>query len=541
MMRQSLLLSSFVLPLALFGCATPGDDGDADDAVGDGDGDGSDTGSDEGQEAMWVPALGISIVEVEANQGTRVPIGQANGEWVDGNGRNAFLASERDTLIRVHFTIDPGWAPHDVRARLTVTHPDLAEPIVREQDILMVEGESTPTSLMRTFFFGLVGADGEALAGANYQVELLERDTEQNVELPELANVTPASGPAPIGFESSPMQLKMMLVPIHYTGDGKDLLPDLGETNLGILIDRLYEQNPVQEIIYQVRPNTVAYTQTLNSLGTLLPMMAQTKQADGAEPNVYYHAIINTGCFVEGCASAGTVGIAYLPNDSKSDSSMRVAASILFDVDSTADTFVHEVGHNQGLSHVYCPDGESAGNDPAYPYADGKIGNWGFGIRDFSLHNPTASHDYMTYCGNTWPSDWTFNKTFLRIRTLTSWDFEGAGANQQDEAMIGENLLVGALYPDGTEEWFTIAGAVDPEEIRSDESLEFQLGGEVVPMPTVVRTLSDDKTQWVYAPLPTDRFSDVDAISHVREGVRRSIEPSTVRVAVPGPNTIQAR
>lgn len=538
MTRHSLILSSLLLPLASFACTVDTVDDGAGDEIGDADSDSSEEDTEAGEPAMWVPARGITITEVEANQGTRVPIGGADGAWVDGAGRNTFLAGDRDTLIRVHFDVDPGWQPHDVLARLTVDHPSLAEPIVREQTIMMLESESTPTALARTFYFGLVQTNGETIPNSTYQVELFERDTEQNPELPELANVTPADGLQPIGFESHPMQIKIVLVPIHYTGDGKDLLPDLGETNLNTLINRLYEQNPVQEVIYQVRPQTVAYTQTLNSLGTLLPMMAQTKQADGAEANVYYHAIINTGCFVEGCQQAGTVGIAQLPSDSKNDSLMRVAASILFEVDSTADTFVHEVGHNQGLAHVYCPDGGSSGNDPAYPYQDGQIGNWGFGIRDFSLHNPTASHDYMTYCGNTWPSDWTFNKTYFRIRELTSWDFESVGGNEDDDGMIGSELLVGAMYPDGSEEWFTIEGAIDPEEIRPGEELEFEFDGQVMPMPAVVRTLSDDQTQWVFAPLPTERFDDIDAISHVREGTRRSIDRAAVRVA--GPNTIKA-
>jgi hypothetical protein len=528
MTRHSLLLSSLLVPFAaLIACNSGAIDPGADE-VGDGDGDG-DTGTETGEPANWVPALGITITEVEANQGTRVPIGAADGAWVDGSGRNTFLAGNRDTLIRVHFDVDPGWQPHEVLCRLTVNHSSLSEPIVREQEIL-VEGESTPTSLMRTFYFGLVEAAGEPIPGATYQVELFEKDTEQDPSLPQLANVTPAEGPMPIGFEVDPMEIKIVLVPIHYTGDGKDLMPDLGEANTKILIDRLYEQNPVQEVIYEIRSQPVNYTQTLNSLGTLLPMMAQTKQADGAEANVYYHAIINTGCFVEGCQQAGTVGIAQLPSDSKQDSLMRVAASILFDVDATADTFVHEVGHNQGLSHVYCPDGMSSGNDPAYPYADGKIGNWGFGIRNFDLHNPTASHDYMTYCGNTWPSDWTFNKTYYRIRELTSWDYEASAGD--DDSMIGNDLLVGALYPDGSEEWFTIQGAVDPEEIRPDESFEFQVDGQVLPMPAVVRTLSDGETQWVYAPLPTERFDDIEAIEHVRAGERRTIDRAGVRLAV---------
>lgn len=523
--------SVLVLPLALAGCGS--DDATGNEEVGVTQG-GSESETGE-IPANWVPSKGISILEVEANQGTRVPIGQANGEWVGGEGRNTFLASERDTLIRVHFTVDPAWQPHEVMARLTLSGGGLTEPIVREQ-VITVMGDSTPTALDRTFYFGLVQTNGETKPGMLYQVELFERDTEQDAALEDGANVTPAAGPMAVGFESDPMQIKVVLVPIHYTGEGKNLMPDLGQENLDKFINSLYEQNPVQEVVYQIRSQPVSYTQTLNQLGSLLPMMAQTKEQDGADANVYYHAIINTDCFVEGCADAGTVGISYLPGDSQAESLSRVSATILYDIDVSADTFVHETGHAQGLSHVFCPDGNSAGNDPAYPYTNGKIGNWGFGIRFYELHNPTSSHDYMTYCGNTWASDWTFHKTYNRIRTLTSWDF-GAAAPDEDH-WLGERLLVGAYYPDGSEEWFTIAGKIDPERIRPDQQIEFELGGELAVMPTVVQTLSDGKTQWVQAPLPSERFADIDAITHVRADERRSVDPARVRLALP--NTVQA-
>lgn len=524
-------LPVLVLPLVLAGCGPDEPTGNEEVGVTAGESE-TETG---GVEANWVPAKGISITEVEANQGTRVPIGQANGEWVGGEGRNTFLASERDTLIRVHFTVDSAWQPHEVLARLTISGGSLAEPIVREQ-VLNVEGDSSPTAIDRTFYFGLIQTNGETVPGTSYQVELFERDTEQDSALPDGANVTPAAGPMAIGFEVDPMQIKVVLVPIHYTGEGKNLMPDLGQENLDKFINKLYEQNPVQEVVYEIRSQPVSYTQALNQLGALLPIMSQTKQQDGADANVYYHAIIDTDCVIEGCADAGTVGISMLPGDGQSESLSRVSATILSDIDLSSDTFVHETGHAQGLSHVYCPDGNSAGNDPAYPYPDGQIGNWGFGIRFFQLHNPTASHDYMTYCGNTWPSDWTFHKTYLRIRTLTSWDF---GAPAPDEShWLGEELLVGAFYPDGSEEWFTIAGKIDPERIRPDQQVEFELGGELAVMPTVVQTASDGQTQWVYAPLPSQRFADVDAITHVRAGERRTVEPSSVRLALP--NTVQA-
>jgi hypothetical protein len=527
MLRVKLLPILFVLPLSLLGCADDSVSDDGADDLGEGDTDG--TGTDEGEPANWIPARGIGIIEVEANQGTRVPIGGPDGAWVDGAGRNTFLTSERDTLIRVHWEIAEGWEPHEVQAKLSVHKPG-GEVSEKTQEVL-VEGDSTPTSLSRTFFFGLAAENGETAPGTKYQVELFEKDTEQDADLPELAAINPADGPNFIGYEQAPMELKVMLVPVHYTGEGKDLRPDLTDENINKMIDALYEQNPVQEVTYQVR-SEVGYSNTLTNLGALLPIMASAKQNDGADPNLYYHALINPGCAVVGCGNAGVAGIAQIANDSKSDSLSRVAATIFYNIDSTADTFVHEVGHNQGFAHVACPNANAAGPDPSYPYPDGKIGNWGFGIRGFSLHNPTASHDYMTYCGNTWASDWTFNKAYNRIKTLTSWDYEGAPAPGQEPGIMGERLLIGALYPDGSEEWFTLDGGIDVEEIRPGEGVEFAVAGQLIEQPAVVRTLSDDQTQWVMVPLPEAvEIDEVDGLTHLRDGApRREISPAEVRV-----------
>ena len=54
-----------------------------------------------------VPARGISIEEVEINQGTRIPIGDG-AEWIDGPERNGFLIASRDSLLRIHYSVGEG-------------------------------------------------------------------------------------------------------------------------------------------------------------------------------------------------------------------------------------------------------------------------------------------------------------------------------------------------------------------------------------------------------------------------------------------------
>ncbi|MFO7564222.1 MAG: zinc-dependent metalloprotease family protein, partial [Enhygromyxa sp.] len=284
------------------------------------------------------------------------------------------------------------------------------------------------------------------------------------------------------------------------------------------------------EVRYQVRGH-IGYDKPMTNLGSLLPLMSAVKQKDGADPNIYYHAFIDIGCPVVGCGSYGVAGIALVAGSGENAGNSRVAASVFWtsksgSISRTTDTFVHEVGHNQGLAHVACAGLEAASPDPNYPYEGGKIGEWGFGIRNFTIHNPSSSHDYMTYCGNSWGSDWTFLKTYNRIRTLTSWDFGAAqqASPESEEWVMGEELVIGALYPDGSEEWFTLAGGIDVEDIAPSETLAFELGGQEFEQPTVIQTLSDGETKWVIAPLPEGaELAAVDQITHRRDGVVRRV------------------
>ena len=326
-----------------------------------GDTDGTYTPDDPDDDGVWIPALGIDIVEVEANQGTRVVIGGPDGEWIDGASRNTYLLSDRDTLIRVHYTVADGWEPHDVKALLTVQSPG-GQPVTHEQE-LEVTGDSSPTALNRTFYFGLVAELGEAVPGTTYQVDLFARPRDQDPAWP--GGSDPAAGPQQIGFEGDPMRIKVMLVPIRYTGDGNDLLPELTDEHVRQLIDGLYEHNPSRSSTRSARSRSS--TTSPDQLGSLLPLMAAAKQKDGADANVYYHALIDIGCSVVGCASSGGGHRRARRPTSTPRSTGWPRHSGSATPTSTAETFVHEVGHNQGFSHVACPGADAAGPDPSSP------------------------------------------------------------------------------------------------------------------------------------------------------------------------------
>ncbi|MYK00813.1 MAG: hypothetical protein F4037_02485 [Gemmatimonadales bacterium] len=72
----------------------------------------------------------------------------------------------------------------------------------------------------------------------------------------------------------------------------------------------------------------------------------------------------------------------------------------------------HELGHNMGLQH---PPGCNAGSpDLSFPYANGRIGVWGYDFDNQRLIPPTAG-DLMSYCGHGWISDYHFTNA-IRYR-----------------------------------------------------------------------------------------------------------------------------
>lgn len=470
------------------------------------------------------PARGISIAEIEVNQGTRVAIG-VGGDWIDETERRGYLVASRDSLLRVHYAVEPGWVPREIEARLTLEFPDGTSQSFTE--LRVIEADSARADLYGPFYFGLVADAGHTVAGTRYSVELWE--TEPGGEgLPERDWVNPVGGDRPIGFEPGPLQIKTVLVPITY----QDSTANLDEPTTQLLIESLYEQNPASEIIYDVH-EPVIYDGQLFDLVNLLPVVAELRGTESAEPNVYYHAFIDVGS----SSLAGLHGISYIANDSEGDANSRVSATVLWSPNPSlaADTFTHETGHAQGLAHVECPVEAAVAPDPEYPHADGRIGNWGFGIQQAVLYDPDASYDYMSYCGPSWVSDWTWNKVFQRVQTLTAWDFEGQGGGGAPNL---QELLVVAVSTDGTRRWWTMPGTIDPERVDGLERIEFEMRtGEVIEAFADVATLSDGRTRWIKALLPSrvdmldmPDMSDIAEIRHVRGTDMASITPAAVRL-----------
>jgi hypothetical protein len=519
--NNSLALTILAVATFSLACSTDqADDADAagdGDTVGDGDGDGGESGDAEGdgdgdgEIPEGLPARGISLTEVEANQGTAILIG-LNGEWVGPTERNAYMIRDRDTLIRTQHVVDEGWIPRDITGVLHLIDANGNELPPRYRTFTVM-GDSDPRDLNTEFYFSVLAE--EAQPGLSYWVELREASLTDTADLVEGINVTPP-GFELIGYELTALEMKVMVVPISYTWIDPPTLVELVDADIQAIHDDLLQTNPLQTVTITVH-EPYEYDNHITDLGQLLSPMSALRGNEQADPNIYYHALVD----VNGPSVNMVAGIASLTGDNKSDGQSRVAATVWFKQGDlppaqSTGTIVHEVGHNQGLQHVFCPNASTPalGPDPNYPHMDGKIGVYGFGIRSFKLYTPTGAHDYMTYCGNAWVSDWTWNKTYQRIRTLTEWDYEGGQSPESTAPMVP--LLVGTLFESGKEDWWILRGpAPSGEQLGAEQRIAVMHdGGLVEELHTSVALLSDHETLVVTAPLPTS-MSEIDAVVRI--------------------------
>jgi hypothetical protein len=486
-----------LIPL-LVALACGGKDDGADDAATTEESGTSETGDGDGDVDEDVFARGIRADDIYINQGVEVPV-VMGGEWIGPLDRVSPIVRERTTMIRVPWVYEDGWEPREIEARLIIDSNAHEESLVVKQTKL-IDKEAYPGDLDRNFAWVVPGE--EIVAGMELRVELYEVD-ESYADLPEPEPppVSPAGGSELLGIEEFPAELKVVLVPVDYTntnGNCKTLpIPD--EAQLEKFRQYLFERNGVQNVQLRIHDTPIVREGTLSNLDAFFMPLQQYRIMDGAEPNEYYFAL------VDACAGGvgGAGGIAAgLPPPTKMAAPGRVCVGLWLDnsPNFSYETFVHEIGHTQGRPHTYCPGGGADGPDPNFPDPDGKIGTWGFGIETFVLRSPTSQFDYMSYCNPTWVSGWNWVKTLEQIRILTSWDYED-GVPEPDPLSAENEILVGVLHQDGTEQWWTTFGGINEGAVDPDSSIRYETSEGTIDV-AATREVLDDGTIYVTAPMP---------------------------------------
>lgn len=476
-------------------------------------------------EPVWqpIPARGgLEIDYIEANQGVGVKIG-ADGAGVGGSDRTAYLLRNRLTLVRAFWKKLPAdWTPRKIEGRLIVTYNDDTEKVLRSKPL--VEGDAFVGNLDRSFYWGLQAE--EVVPGMRFRVELWELAEGVADTLPEPA--VPAQLPvdgstAPIGIENSDQVLKITLVPFHYNNGACNTQPDMSEKTMKLFTDQMYMMNPIDTLEVTIH-EPIVWTEELTDFNELNLFMSGLREDEGAEPERYYYGYVDV-CS-GGLGGAGGKALGIPQNARMEDAWQRVSSGLSTkDFEYAAETFVHEVGHSQGRFHVKCK-GE-AGTDTEYPKdrPNGEIGEWGFGVINFSLYHPTVHRDYMTYCHPVWVSTYGWNKTYPNIKELSSWDDEGAPV--PDPALPLGSLLVGSIYPSGRTDWITVTGAVAPEQLSAVHGVEFEISGKTVHQPGAWQPQPDGDIVNLVVPLPAG-FDDASKITRIAGPDRFAVDPAKI-------------
>lgn len=480
----------------------------------------TDTGTT-GVEFVPIPARGVKLDRVQANQAVGVDIAR-DGAWVPGAERSSYLISDRLMLLRGFYSVPDDWEPRKIRAHLTVYYPDGT--VHEDDETVLIEGDSFEGSLAQTFNFGLMRE--QVVTGIRFEMDLWEtapgyEDTAEPDPPPRI----PYDGDALIGVEDSQQTLSVVIVPFNYDdGAGCSTSPDTSEKTMKLYYDLMYMQNPVDTLDITMH-TPIDWTTKLTNFDQLNSFMSGLRFDEGAPPEVFYYGLVDSCSNGVGGAGGKAYGIPNIP-PTKGQAYQRVSSGLTLknNVSYASETFVHEVGHSQGRYHIDC--GGAAGFDPSYPFPNGEVGEWGFGVLDYGMRHPTVNKDFMTYCSPTWVGTWGWSKVYPVIRTLTEWSNEAPPA--PDEDIYGGSLLVGSVYPDGHSTWITVPGSLQEEELSATDTVELRAGDSVIATQRAqVQVDPDGDITHIIAPLPDD-FDSVTSFEHISVDSRRSIEVSEV-------------
>jgi hypothetical protein len=365
---------------------------------------GGDTGGTT-QQPLMVEAAGVTINEISLYQGVRRPL-------VEGGvpvSSNIPIVAGRDALVRVFVSLDGAYNGLPITARFLVE----GQPPVETQ--VTPSGNPQESQLSSTINFDVPAA--LMISGASYRIELLQPPEQSPGGNPGAA--FPGAGAyTPLSAQNTGT-LKVVLVPVQYTADGSNRMPDTSATQVQRYVDRFYAMYPVSNADITVHA-PVAWDGAISANGsgwdTLLNSLADFRIDDNASADTYYYGIFAPASSMGQYCSGGCVaGLGFVGGPA--DNYTRTAIGLGFSGDGAVDTAVHEVGHNHGRNHAPC--GGPAGVDQSFPYAGASIGVWGYDLVTRDLKNPSSFTDMMGYCDPAWVSDYTFNALFNRVKAVT--------------------------------------------------------------------------------------------------------------------------
>lgn len=467
---------------------------------------------DTGEPLPPPPATGIQIVDVTADQGMRIPVAR-EGAYVDPSDRNAAVLQSRVTAIRAFYATDPGFAARPIYGVLWLDRPD-GTSTRYEAFVSASEADCSAAPSLYECRYGepdgalLWRVEGEDIVpGVQYRIELYETAPGHEDDPSEASPLFPTDGSAmELGVAQSYMKMRVVVVPYYHDAGPACLpAPDLAEehgtdvhgnprTVADLFRERLYAYNPVDEVEIIVH-DVVSFNGNASQGQGLLEALQQLRFQEDAPPEHYYYGVIRP------CQGAPEFsGIAQLGGPSPGQAAQRVGWGVYHaSPGTTADTFVHEIGHEQGRFHIACT-GTEGGPDVTYPdHPEGDTESWGIDVMlDPVTIKPPGTHEYMSYCGTNWVSQWGWDLVSPWIEELSSWERVGAPGSPRP-------LLVGTVEADGRSRFYVTRGWFDEALVRPGHTVRFlDDGAAVAELPAQWVPWERSDAVNVIVPLPTE-------------------------------------
>lgn len=379
-----------------------------------------------GPDAPSNPALAtnLAVSRVAIFQGVRVGLFDDDAVTLPGM-RNAPVITNRLATVRTYVTPAAGFVARSLTAELL--WDDGAGALAVLRDTKMISGASTEGDPASVFTFRVDAS--RVRSSSRWSVRVLDPSgTTPSVTSPARA---PRDGTtAPLGANNASGAVRVTLVPVRWTRDGSNRLPDTSPEQLARMRSLLVALYPINAVDFTVRAPIDFGGTTLTgnvNFGSLNGVLETLRDREMPGDDVYYYGLVAPDVSRAAyCGRSCVTGQSYVVSDI-ADASIRVGSGVGFTGEDTAWTFAHELGHLFGREHAPC---STSGSDARYPYRGAALGVWGWDPRSDTFFDPAATTDFMGYCDPQWLSDYTYRALFARASALRP----GPMALESDEA-----------------------------------------------------------------------------------------------------------
>lgn len=255
----------------------------------------------------------------------------------------------------------------------------------------------------------------------------------------------PLSGKQAVNFVTVP-DLDVVVVPINYRPyqSAQTFVPETDDlsylTGLPIKVFPVSTIRYHEHAFYAYAPSSAEENlDRIKGWITLLANVRKLRDMEDPFGSKHFYGLVNS-YDAHACSGGCIAGIGSISENGVEKTAVGWSG---FGAKSNAasETITHELGHNFGRKHVAC-SGEESNIDGNYPYSGGLIGQFGLDVSLGTMYQPDEFADFMSYCDQTWTSDYTYWNIYQARQTTMS---SSSLASETVEALY----VSGVISPEG--------------------------------------------------------------------------------------------